>query len=175
MDVGVAHPDREPGGPAGQGNTGVNPYPYGGGNTCLPLRYTPRPYYRRGDLLKILLLLLLLTATALTLAGCGSPFDQPYSDSPGLQTLEAEAGPTATATATPYRPEIKTKQAIPTATPLPTHPSLSEDCDPSYPTICLHPPPPNLDCDDIEHREFKVTPPDKHYFDPDGNGIGCEQ
>lgn len=112
---------------------------------------------------------------------CGSPVAQPPVDHPNFQNpyptptgdsyqQEFDSLPTAT-----YRPEIKTKQAIPTATPLPTHPSLSEDCDPSYPTICVHPPPPNLDCDDIEHREFKVIPPDKHYFDPDGDGIGCEQ
>lgn len=126
-------------------------------------------------MLKTLPLLLTLMAMNLTLAGCGSPFDQPPVDSPSFQTMEAEAIPTATATATPYRPEIKTKQAIPTATPVPTHPSLSEDCDSSYPTICVHPPPPNLDCEDIEHREFKVIPPDKHYFDPDGNGIGCQE
>ena len=112
---------------------------------------------------------------------CGSPVAQPPVDHPnfrnpyptptgGSYQQEFDSLPTAT-----YRPEIKTKQAIPTATPLPTHPSLSEDCDPSYPTICVHPPPPNLDCEDIEHREFKVIPPDKHYFDPDGDGIGCEE
>lgn len=65
-----------------------------------------------------------------------------------------------------------------TVTPRPTIGQTStsplDDCDPAYPTICLNPPPPDLDCQDIEHRSFKVLPPDKHYFDEDGDGIGCE-
>ena len=56
----------------------------------------------------------------------------------------------------------------------PTHPA-GEDCDPSYPTICLPTPPPDLDCDDIEDRNFKVIRPDRHYFDLDVDGIGCEE
>ncbi len=47
-------------------------------------------------------------------------------------------------------------------------------CDPSYPTVCLPPPPPDLDCGDIPYRRFKVLPPDPHRFDRDGDGIGCE-
>ncbi len=48
-------------------------------------------------------------------------------------------------------------------------------CDPSYPTVCIPPPPPDLDCKDIPYRKFKVLPPDPHRFDLDGNGIGCER
>src|SRR4051812_5121990 len=47
-------------------------------------------------------------------------------------------------------------------------------CDPSYPTLCLPPPPPDLDCSDIPDRRFTVLPPDPHHFDGDHNGIGCE-
>lgn len=47
-------------------------------------------------------------------------------------------------------------------------------CDPSYPTVCIPPPPPDLDCGDITFRRFQVIPPDSHNFDGDGNGIGCE-
>jgi hypothetical protein len=47
-------------------------------------------------------------------------------------------------------------------------------CDPSYPTVCIPPPPPDLDCKDISHRNFKVLPPDPHHFDGDHDGIGCE-
>lgn len=50
----------------------------------------------------------------------------------------------------------------------------AEGCDPAYPTICLAPPPPDLDCKDIPDRNFKVLPPDPHKFDQDKDGIGCE-
>jgi len=48
-------------------------------------------------------------------------------------------------------------------------------CDPAYPTVCIPPPPPDLDCKDIPHKRFKVLPPDPHGFDRDGDGIGCER
>lgn len=50
----------------------------------------------------------------------------------------------------------------------------SANCDPAYPTVCIPPPPPDLDCKDIPYRRFKVLPPDPHHFDGDGDGIGCE-
>ncbi len=46
-------------------------------------------------------------------------------------------------------------------------------CDPSYPDVCIPPPPPDLDCADITFRRFRVLPPDPHRFDPDRNGLGC--
>lgn len=48
------------------------------------------------------------------------------------------------------------------------------NCDPSYPTVCIPPPPPDLDCKDVPYRRFQVLPPDPHRFDRDNNGIGCE-
>jgi hypothetical protein len=47
-------------------------------------------------------------------------------------------------------------------------------CDPAYPTVCIPPPPPDLDCADITFRRFTVLPPDPHHFDGDHDGIGCE-
>lgn len=48
-------------------------------------------------------------------------------------------------------------------------------CDPSYPTVCIRPPPPDLDCADVPHRDFLVRPPDPHRFDGrDDDGRGCE-
>ena len=47
-------------------------------------------------------------------------------------------------------------------------------CDPSYPTVCIPPPPPDLDCGEIPYRNFRVLPPDPHRFDGDKDGIGCE-
>jgi len=48
------------------------------------------------------------------------------------------------------------------------------ECDPSYPTVCIPSPPPDLDCGEIPYDDFTVLPPDPHGFDGDGDGIGCE-
>ena len=49
------------------------------------------------------------------------------------------------------------------------------ECDPSYPDVCIPPPPPNLNCGDISERRFTVLSPDPHGFDGrDNDGIGCE-
>jgi hypothetical protein len=48
------------------------------------------------------------------------------------------------------------------------------DCDSSYPDVCIPPPPPDLNCDDISERNFEVRSPDPHGFDGDNDGIGCE-
>jgi micrococcal nuclease len=47
-------------------------------------------------------------------------------------------------------------------------------CDPAYPDACIPPPPPDLDCSDIDERRVTVLPPDPHNFDGDHNGVGCE-
>ena len=67
-----------------------------------------------------------------------------------------------------------------TTTPPPIQPAIPQGpdrtgCDPSYPTVCIPPPPPDLDCGDIPYRRFQVLPPDPHNFDGGSkNGIGCE-
>ena len=58
---------------------------------------------------------------------------------------------------------------LPSATPTP-----GTNCSPAYPTVCIPPPPPDLDCAQIQFRNFKVLPPDPHKFDSDKDGIGCE-
>lgn len=76
--------------------------------------------------------------------------------------------PLPTATRVPPTP-------TPTTAPAPAAPPASRDgCDPSYPTVCIPPYPPDLDCKDIPYRRFKVVPPDPHRFDGDHDGIGCE-
>jgi len=69
--------------------------------------------------------------------------------------------------------------ATPTPTPAPTPPAQPQlaprgNCDPSYPDVCIPPPPPDLNCKDIPYRRFRVLPPDPHGFDSDRDGIGCE-
>jgi hypothetical protein len=49
-------------------------------------------------------------------------------------------------------------------------------CAASYPTICVPPPTPDLDCGDIPwYRDFRVNEPDPHNFDIGGAPhVGCE-
>lgn len=62
------------------------------------------------------------------------------------------------------------------ASALPTSGSSSGgNCDPSYPTVCIPSPPPDLDCDQISYRRFQVVGSDPHRFDGDHDGIGCER
>ena len=51
----------------------------------------------------------------------------------------------------------------------------SAKCDPSYPTVCIAQYPPDLDCGEIPYVNFKVIGSDKHGFDADHDGIGCER
>ena len=51
---------------------------------------------------------------------------------------------------------------------------LGDSCDPSYPTVCIPPPPPDLDCRDVPYRHFKVVGADPHHFDGNHDGVGCE-
>ena len=91
--------------------------------------------------------------------------------------------PTLTFTPTQTGTPTKTRTPIPTRTktPLPTRTfspggggGSSGNCHPSYPTVCIPPPPPDLDCGDISYKRFRVLPPDPHNFDREGDGIGCE-
>ena len=59
----------------------------------------------------------------------------------------------------------------PTGTPT----SPDGDCDPSYPDVCIPPPPPDLDCPDITYRNFRVVGSDPHGFDGNNDGEACER
>lgn len=71
-----------------------------------------------------------------------------------------------TVTPLPYVPLI--------IAPKPTSATAGGKCDPSYPTVCIPPPPPDLDCKDVPYKRFQVLSPDPHNFDADHDGIGCE-
>jgi len=62
--------------------------------------------------------------------------------------------------------------------PPPPPPPTSGKCAASYPTVCIAPPPPDLDCGDIPYRNFRVrwdvADPDPHRFDGNRDGVGCE-
>src|SRR5258706_9787315 len=78
-----------------------------------------------------------------------------------------------TITRAPTITHVPTIIFVPLPTKGPTGGS-NGSCDSSYPTVCIPPPPPDLDCKDIPYRRFKVLPPDPHHFDADHDGIGCE-
>lgn len=91
------------------------------------------------------------------------------------------ATPTATATATRVAistatstTTATTQAAQPTATATATATIPAANCDPSYPGVCIPPPPPDLNCGDITFRRFTVIGSDPHGFDTDGDGVGCE-
>lgn len=64
--------------------------------------------------------------------------------------------------------DIRAAATVPAPPPTPQN-----NCDPAYPTVCIPSLPPDLDCRDIEYRDFPVLPPDPHLFDGNGDGIGC--
>lgn len=75
--------------------------------------------------------------------------------------------PTSTVAPKPVR------SSKPTPTPTATQ---AGNCSPAYPDVCIPPPPPDLDCGDIQYKNFKVLPPDPHNFDgKDKDGVGCEK
>jgi micrococcal nuclease len=73
----------------------------------------------------------------------------------------------------PSNPTTRRTPQQPTASS--STPTASTNCDAAYPDVCIPPSPPDLDCKDITHRNFRVLPPDPHRFDGrDNDGIGCE-
>ena len=88
--------------------------------------------------------------------------------------------PTTTSTPIIKRPTTTstpiTKRPTTAPTPVTTNSiPISGSCDPSYPTVCIKSPPPDLNCIDIPYKNFKVLQPDPHRFDADKDGIGCEK
>jgi hypothetical protein len=90
-----------------------------------------------------------------------------------LGTISAASFQKATASGAPLRTvDTRTEVPPPTTTTAPAT-TVPPNCDPSYPTVCIPPPPPDLDCGDIVYRNFVVLQPDPHNFDGNNDGIGC--
>ena len=64
---------------------------------------------------------------------------------------------------------------IPLLEPPPEEPPEEENCHPSYPDVCIPAPPPDLDCEDISFKNFRVVGSDPHRFDGNKDGVGCEE
>jgi hypothetical protein len=133
------------------------------------------------------------TATGTSMALTQSPAAVPtLASAPPATAVPQTAAPVTSApTVAPptAAPTTAPRTAVPTAAPLTAAPTAAPrtaaprtaapttrtNCHPSYPTVCIPPAPPDLDCGDIPHRFFTVLPPDPHKFDGnDNDGIGCE-
>lgn len=89
----------------------------------------------------------------------------------------AAASPTPAPAAVTLSPTVAPALPLfvaPTAAPRTVAPTTRTNCHASYPTVCIPPAPPDLDCGDIPYRRFTVLRPDPHGFDGDNDGIGCE-
>jgi hypothetical protein len=120
------------------------------------------------------------TATTTTTAS-------PTTTTPTTTTLPTPSPTTANAIPTTVAPLVTTQPPAPLP-PKPPPPPVPKPqppqtttigqapaaCDPSYPTVCIKPPPPSLNCGDIPYRRFVVRGDDPHGFDRDHDGIGCE-
>ncbi|MGF1662328.1 MAG: hypothetical protein ACFCVG_07625 [Kineosporiaceae bacterium] len=73
-----------------------------------------------------------------------------------------------------YRPDNRAVWASAAPAAPPAAPPAGRGCDAAYPSVCIAPPPPDLDCGDIPHRRFRVLAPDPHNFDANRDGVGCE-
>lgn len=86
--------------------------------------------------------------------------------------VNLQTTPPPAKTPTPAQPPVPT--ATPVPPPTPTQPPAA-NCDPSYPSVCIPPAPPDLDCGDVPYINFSVVGSDPHRFDRDHDGIGCEK
>lgn len=92
-----------------------------------------------------------------------------------VPTATPTLAPVPTITATPTKTPVPPPLPTATKTPVPPTPTRNPAlCAAEYPTVCIPPPPPDLNCGDITFRRFTVLPPDRHNFDTDNDGIGCE-
>jgi hypothetical protein len=87
-------------------------------------------------------------------------------------TVGISPTPTDTPTGTPTTTVTPTRTRTPSPTATPTRDP--NQCAIEYPTVCIPPPPPDLNCPDITYRNFTVLQPDRHRFDGNNDGIGCE-
>lgn len=93
----------------------------------------------------------------------------------GWATCQTSSTPTTTTatTATTTTSTTTATTVLPLVPPTPP-PAPPANCDPSYPTVCIRPPPPDLDCGDVPYKNFRVLQPDPHRFDGNKDGYGCE-
>lgn len=108
-----------------------------------------------------------------TLTSCSD--DNETSIATDETTTTTEATTTTTTTAPPLTTTTTALRTTTTGPPTTTTAAAQQrDCDPSYPDVCIASPPPDLDCPDVQYKNFRVVNGDPHGFDRDNDGIGCE-
>jgi hypothetical protein len=117
----------------------------------------------------------MLNARSQLVRACGAPTSSHFTDLTGKATITGVGffdilhGQTGVApNGIELHPVLSfthasCKEAAAPAPPTPTTPAgRSGNCDPSYPTVCIPPPPPDLNCADVPYTHFEVLPPDPH-------------
>jgi micrococcal nuclease len=94
------------------------------------------------------------------------------SDEPIEYVRELEESVSSESTSNPDEEDAPTMTPIPPVPPQSSEPK-ENNCDPSYPDVCIPSYPPDLDCGQIEYKNF-IVGSDPHGFDGDNDGIGCE-
>jgi hypothetical protein len=119
------------------------------------------------------------------IAACGAPSSGPFRKLSGTATVTGVGffdqihGQTGVApNGIELHPVVGFSGRCGRAPAPPAPPASGGKCAASYPTVCIPPPPPDLDCADIPYRNFEVrwdvADPDPHHFDGNRDGVGCE-
>ena len=121
----------------------------------------------------------LALSSALVLFGCGGSDDAEELTARTTTTSPSISTTSSTTTTTTVPPTTVPRTAAtrpPATTAAPEEAPSPGNCSPAYPSVCIAPPPPDLDCPEIPYKRFTVLPPDPHGFDGnDNDGIGCER
>lgn len=107
--------------------------------------------------------------TMVNLALVGAGFAQVVTYPPDVKYVDAYLAAQRTA-----RDQGRGLWGTPPPTTTANPSARTGNCDPSYPTVCIPPAPPDLDCGQIPYRRFQVVGSDPHWFDGNNDGIGCE-
>jgi micrococcal nuclease len=174
--IGIDTPER--GAPFADEATAFNASLVGGQTVVMVKDVTDRDRYDR--LLRYVVANGEFVNYRLVYAGMAVAYDYPPDTACSVQFHEAESWATIVGNgvwSVPATIAPRPPTAVPFVAPLilPTaRPAVSNNCDPSYPGVCIYPYPPDLDCKDVPYRRFAVVPPDPHGFDGDYDGVGCE-
>jgi hypothetical protein len=115
----------------------------------------------------------LIGATAVS-AGRQQPPTVTVTSIVPASTTTTEPEPTTTAGANTITRRPTTTSPPTTRRRTTTTKAPTRNCDPSYPDFCIPPPPPDLDCPEVNGSNFTVKGTDPHGFDADNDGVGCE-
>jgi hypothetical protein len=103
-----------------------------------------------------------------------SPVTPPAAPEPELQLVVSPEPELPQASAPAPQPAAPAAAATNRRPASAASPATGSGCDPSYPDLCISIGATDLDCADVARKDFAVRQPDRHRFDSDNDGIGCE-